>query len=733
MAMDSSLVNKERVGLSYAVDNGQAGFSYIGRAGKTVLSCLTSVVKKPGEIVGSLYRKGMDSSLARYAKEGVSYLSSKVQPVVHYAAQHPKAVKILAGSLAAYGLAYAIERAYDKLTNTQAVSAKKFKTALKEFLICHRIYELQVEYVVRRANFFGPMLVGAQALQPLSNKRLWSRSTEDALGASNIAFSLMRGVFGYAVDKCVRSLAYAPCTSWINTLRKRKLEADKKFEIVKQCIRDEQISMSDLQECPLDIAEKLYDYMSDLPIVPEKYQAKKQDFIGGIPSEVARVITKINLYNYVQSKLVEENVEETRQTEAKSNLIELPRGIFLLGDPGLGKSRMAQHIAFTTDCPIINVTGAELKNKWVGGSAEKVATIYEEAAKLAEQVNRPAIVFIDEADTILRDRESGQLESGTKDVQQEIMTMLFTYMDSPKVVKNVITIIASNMDQGFFDKAFITRTQRINYVIHMQYPLKDVVIEQVKFFAKQSPQTQELGEASNNVLEELLEARRHTRWFTPDSLKGLIKAAIDCATLRIEKSINEKYEPLLAAAKKQQDLDEKLENRLKKDFNEELLTRLNMLKVTKDDLEQALDEICARLPVRPKSIDDAVAETKKAQEQKDKAGGVPTPAATPAPVPAPVEPKPTVGLHGPELQQAIRQAILQAFQGLIPGQQTPGVQAPAASQQAHQQQAPVEQPEVAGHVHSSGLAGFDQKDTVSTDDGSSINATNFPVYTYYCE
>ncbi len=719
MAMDSSLVNKGRVGLSYAVDNGQAGLSYIGRAGKTALSYLTSVVKKPGEIVGSLYRKGMDSSLARYAKEGLSYLSSKIRPVVHYAAQHPKAVKILAGSLAAYGMAYAIERAYDKLTNTQTVSAKKFKTAMSDFLICHRAYEMQVERVARRANFFGPMLVGAQALQPLSNKRLWSRSTEDALGSSNIAFSLMRGVFGYAVDKCVRSLAYVPCTSWINTLRKRKLKADEKFEIVKQCIRDEQISMSDLQEYPVDIAEKLYDYMSDFPLVPEKYQAKKQDIIGGIPNEVARVIAKINLYNYVQSKLVEENVEETHQTEAKSNSIELPRGIFLLGNPGLGKSCMAQHIAYTTDCPIINVAGAELKNKWVGGSAEKVATIYEEAAKLAEQFNRPAIVFIDEADTILRDRESGQLESGTKDVQQEIMTMLFTYMDSPKAVKNIITIIASNMDQGFFDKAFITRTQRINYVIHMQYPLKDAVIELVKFFAKQSPQTQELGEASNKVLEKLLEERRHTHWFTPDSLKGLIKAAIDCATLRIEKSINAKYEVLLAAVKKQPNWDDKLENELKKAFNEELLTKLNELKVTEDDLTQALDEICARLPVRQQSIDDAVAEAKKAQEQKDKAGGVP------APMPAASE-GPKAAVHGPDLQQAIQQALLQTFRGLIPGQQVPGVQVPQASQQDHHV------PPEASHVHSSGLAGLDQMHTVNMASVAYAGQAHIPEKAHRC-
>ncbi|KAL9004843.1 MAG: hypothetical protein Q9188_002362 [Gyalolechia gomerana] len=74
-------------------------------------------------------------------------------------------------------------------------------------------------------------------------------------------------------------------------------------------------------------------------------------------------------------------------------------GILLYGPPGTGKTLLAKAVAKEGRATILEVSGADLYNKWVGEGEKNVKAMFSLARKL-----KPCIVFIDEADGILGGR-----------------------------------------------------------------------------------------------------------------------------------------------------------------------------------------------------------------------------------------------------------------------------------------------------------------------------------------
>ena len=72
-----------------------------------------------------------------------------------------------------------------------------------------------------------------------------------------------------------------------------------------------------------------------------------------------------------------------------------PRGVLLYGPPGTGKTLVAKAVAHETSAAFLHVTQAQLLSKWIGESEKLIENLFDTA-----KANEPAIVFIDEADTI---------------------------------------------------------------------------------------------------------------------------------------------------------------------------------------------------------------------------------------------------------------------------------------------------------------------------------------------
>jgi len=77
-----------------------------------------------------------------------------------------------------------------------------------------------------------------------------------------------------------------------------------------------------------------------------------------------------------------------------------PRGILLFGPPGCGKTLLAAAVATEIDATFISVDAASIMSKWLGEAEKNVAKLFGSARKSALE-GRPAIVFIDELDSLM--------------------------------------------------------------------------------------------------------------------------------------------------------------------------------------------------------------------------------------------------------------------------------------------------------------------------------------------
>merc|ERR1712227_1097487 len=114
--------------------------------------------------------------------------------------------------------------------------------------------------------------------------------------------------------------------------------------------------------------------------------------------------------------------------------IKPPRGILLYGPPGTGKTLIARAVANETGAFFFLINGPEIMSKMAGESESNLRKAFEEAEK-----NAPAIIFIDEIDSIApkRDKTSGEVE-------KRVVSQLRTLMDGIKGRGQVVVIAATN-------------------------------------------------------------------------------------------------------------------------------------------------------------------------------------------------------------------------------------------------------------------------------------------------
>lgn len=83
-----------------------------------------------------------------------------------------------------------------------------------------------------------------------------------------------------------------------------------------------------------------------------------------------------------------------------------PRGMLLYGPPGCGKTILAAATASEIDGYFINIDAASMMSKWLGEAEKNVAKVFAMARSYAEKEGLPVILFIDEVDSLLGNRNS---------------------------------------------------------------------------------------------------------------------------------------------------------------------------------------------------------------------------------------------------------------------------------------------------------------------------------------
>lgn len=114
--------------------------------------------------------------------------------------------------------------------------------------------------------------------------------------------------------------------------------------------------------------------------------------------------------------------------------IEPPQGVLLHGPPGTGKTLLAKAVANETSASFFSIAGPEIISKYYGESEQQLREIFEDASE-----ESPAIIFIDELDSIAPKREDV-----TGEVERRVVAQLLTMMDGLESRGQVIVIAATN-------------------------------------------------------------------------------------------------------------------------------------------------------------------------------------------------------------------------------------------------------------------------------------------------
>jgi cell division protease FtsH len=115
----------------------------------------------------------------------------------------------------------------------------------------------------------------------------------------------------------------------------------------------------------------------------------------------------------------------------------IPKGVLLVGPPGTGKTLLARAVAGEAGVPFLSVTGSDFMEMFVGVGASRVRDLFQTARKQA-----PAIIFIDEIDSIGRKRGAGL--GGGHDEREQTLNQMLAEMDGFETTEGVVMMAATN-------------------------------------------------------------------------------------------------------------------------------------------------------------------------------------------------------------------------------------------------------------------------------------------------
>jgi len=231
----------------------------------------------------------------------------------------------------------------------------------------------------------------------------------------------------------------------------------------------------------------------------EKIKVTKDDFESALkkiePSAMREVMivtpnvgwNNVGGLDEIKRELMEAIEWPIKQPEAFVAMgIRPPKGIFLYGPPGCGKTLLAKAVAGESEANFISIKGPEILSKWVGESEKAMREIFRKARQAA-----PTVIFFDEIDAIAP-RRGG--EEGTR-VSERLVNQLLTELDGLEELSQVVVIGATNrpdmvdpglLRPGRFDKIILVnapdlKARRKIFEIHTsKMPLdKDINLDEL--------------------------------------------------------------------------------------------------------------------------------------------------------------------------------------------------------------------------------------------------------------
>jgi cell division protease FtsH len=199
-----------------------------------------------------------------------------------------------------------------------------------------------------------------------------------------------------------------------------------------------------------------------------------------------------------------------------------PKGVLLVGAPGTGKTLLARAVAGEAGVPFFSMSAAEFVEMIVGVGAARVRDLFKEARE-----NAPAIIFIDELDSIGRAR--GYAAIGGASEQEQTLNQILTEMDGFSSREGIIVLAATNQPD-VLDKALL-RPGRFDRRVVVNLP------DKIGREAILKVHTRKVPLAADVSLTEIASA---TPGLAGADLKNLVNEAALLAARREQKNVHQK-------------------------------------------------------------------------------------------------------------------------------------------------------------------------------------------------
>jgi len=173
---------------------------------------------------------------------------------------------------------------------------------------------------------------------------------------------------------------------------------------------------------------------------------------------------------------LEEIIDFLKEPQKYRDLdIRLPKGVLLVGPPGVGKTLISKAVAGEADVPFFYQSGASFVHIYVGMGAKRVSELFRKAKQMA-----PSIIFIDEIDAVGKSR--GEFRN---DEREATLNQLLTEMDGFEDSSGIIVIGATNKVE-MLDEALL-RAGRFDRRIHISLPDLEDRVKTLELYLKNKP------------------------------------------------------------------------------------------------------------------------------------------------------------------------------------------------------------------------------------------------------